>query len=50
MSEHNEHNHNHGHGYSHDITEIKGIRLFFVIVLNLIITAAQIIGGILSVI
>lgn len=41
--------HNHSeHGHSHDVSHIKGTRLVFVIILNFIITAAQIIGGIFS--
>lgn len=44
MGEHEEHD----HGHSHDVSDIKGIKLFFVIALNFIITIAQIVGGIVS--
>lgn len=50
MSEH-EHNHQHSHsetGHSHDITGLSGKKIFWVTVLNATITAAEIIGGILS--
>ncbi len=40
----NHHNHNHGHHHP----PVEGKNLLFSIVLNLIITAAQVIGGILS--
>lgn len=41
------HNHSHNHNHSVEIGSIKG-RLFFTIILNFVITAAEIIGGILS--
>ncbi|WP_281336797.1 cation diffusion facilitator family transporter [Flavobacterium eburneipallidum] len=41
-----EHNHNHNHGHHHPTVE--GKNLLFSIVLNIIITVAQVIGGILS--
>ena len=44
--EHEEHNHNQSH--SHDISEIKGVRLILVMLLNFLITAAEILGGIYS--
>lgn len=44
-----EHGHEgHSHSHSHDLSEIKGVRLLFVMLLNFIITAAEIIGGIFS--
>jgi cobalt-zinc-cadmium efflux system protein len=39
------HSHNHGHNHSHGV---EGKNLLFSIVLNLVITVAQVIGGILS--
>lgn len=61
--EHNEHHHDHeqhdhnqhqelhhheGHNHSHDVSHISGGRLFLVILLNLIITISEIIGGVIS--
>ena len=46
--EHEEHNHSHSHSHSHNISEIKGVRLIFVMLLNFAITAAEIVGGIYS--
>lgn len=46
-----EHNHQHSHsetGHSHDISGLSGKKIFWVTVLNATITAAEIIGGILS--
>lgn len=46
-----EHNHQHSHsetGHSHDIAGLSGKKIFWVTVLNATITAAEIIGGILS--
>jgi cobalt-zinc-cadmium efflux system protein len=43
---HKDHTHNHSHGYHHH--QAKGKRLALTIFLNLLITAAQIIGGLLS--
>jgi cobalt-zinc-cadmium efflux system protein len=46
-----EHNHEHNHskaGHSHDISALSGKKIFWVTVLNATITAAEIIGGILS--
>lgn len=40
------HNHNHNHGHHHP--PVEGKNLLFSIVLNIVITVAQIIGGILS--
>jgi len=40
--------HDLSHGHSHDNADVTGIRLFFVIVLNSLITAAQIAGGLIS--
>ncbi len=48
MSEHNhEHCHDH-HGHHHSIEGVSGKKLFFVVVLNAIITLAEFIGGFLS--
>ena len=41
-----EHNHNHGH--SHDVSNVKGANFTITVILNLIITVAEIIGGIYS--
>ncbi|MES2575168.1 MAG: cation diffusion facilitator family transporter [Bacteroidota bacterium] len=41
-----EHHHNHNHGHNHP--PVEGKNLLFSIVLNIIITVAQVIGGILS--
>lgn len=44
-----EHGHKgHNHSHSHDIAGVKGIKLLFVILLNLIITAAETVGGIFA--
>ena len=46
--------HNHGHGghshsgHSHDISNISGKKIFWVTVLNAVITAAEVVGGLLS--
>ena len=37
--------HTHGHTHDHDVSDVKGSRLIVVIVLNFIITIAQIVGG-----
>lgn len=44
----NIHSNNHGnnHSHSHDISEIKGVKLIMVMMLNFLITAAEVIGGI----
>lgn len=39
---HEEHGHNHNH--HHDISNMSGIKLFLVIILNLIITLAEVVG------
>jgi cobalt-zinc-cadmium efflux system protein len=46
MDNHPKHSHTHTH--SHGDSNVTGIRLLFVVVLNFIITAAQIIGGLLA--
>jgi cobalt-zinc-cadmium efflux system protein len=38
----------HGHNHSHELSEMKGIKLILVTLLNFIITIAQVIGGIYS--
>jgi len=51
MHNHSEHgcNHNHSeHGHSHDISNLSGIKIFWVTFLNATITIAEIIGGIFS--
>ena len=52
MQKDHDHIHNphkgHNHDHSHDISEIKGPRLLFVILLNFVITAAEVIGGIVA--
>lgn len=50
MSEHN-HEHSHGRtgsGHRHDITVLSGRKIFWVTLLNAVITAAEIVGGIVS--
>lgn len=46
MGEHAKHGHSHGHKLGE--SDVTGLRLFFVIILNSFITAAQIAGGIIS--
>ncbi len=40
--------HNHSHSHSHSHSDLKGRHLFLSILLNIIITVAQVIGGIVS--
>ncbi|WP_370477368.1 cation diffusion facilitator family transporter [Tamlana flava] len=40
--------HNHSHNHSHSHPDLKGRNLFISILLNILITASQVIGGILS--
>ena len=40
--------HHHGHNHSHDHGDLKGRNLFISILLNIIITAAQVVGGLIS--
>ncbi|HEY5557063.1 cation diffusion facilitator family transporter [Acetobacterium sp.] len=48
MSEH-DHKHNHSEaGHTHDVSNLSGKKIFWVTVLNAIITIAEIVGGILS--
>ena len=48
MSEHN-HEHNHSEaGHTHDVSNLSGKKIFWVTLLNAIITIAEIVGGILS--
>lgn len=47
----NEHNHEHNHlesGHSHDVSNLSGKKIFWVTLLNAIITVAEIVGGLLS--
>jgi len=49
MVKHDNHaKYDHSHGHTHMEADVTGIRLFFVIVLNFVITVAQIIGGLVS--
>ncbi len=50
MSDHSNcnHNHDHGHTHHHDHGDLKGKNLIITIVLNVIITVAQIIAGVIS--
>ncbi|MFT4801838.1 MAG: cobalt-zinc-cadmium efflux system protein [Flavobacteriaceae bacterium] len=41
-------NHTHPHAHTHDHSDLKGKKLLFTIGLNILITLAQVIGGILS--
>lgn len=48
MDEHNhEHNHNEA-GHTHDVSNLSGKKIFWVTLLNAVITIAEIVGGILS--
>ena len=40
--------HNHNHGHSHDVSNVKGANFIITVILNLVITVAEIIGGIYS--
>ncbi|MFV9551830.1 cation diffusion facilitator family transporter [Algibacter sp. PT7-4] len=40
--------HHHGHNHTHDHGDLKGRNLFISILLNILITAAQVIGGLIS--
>ncbi|MCF7559557.1 cation diffusion facilitator family transporter [Sabulilitoribacter multivorans] len=40
--------HNHSHNHSHSHSDLKGRNLFISILLNILITASQVIGGIIS--
>ncbi len=42
------HHHSHNHSHSHDPVDLKGKKLLFTIVLNIVITIAQVIGGLIS--
>jgi cobalt-zinc-cadmium efflux system protein len=43
------HEHDHGHGtHSHDVSQLSGKKIFWVTVLNITITLAEFIGGLLS--
>lgn len=42
------HSHPHGHSHSHSVEGVSETKLFFVVILNLIITLAEIIGGVFS--
>jgi len=49
MSDHNHPDtHNHGHSHNHDVSDVKGINLLITMILNLVITAVEIIGGVYS--
>ena len=42
------HNHNHNHNHNHSHSDLKGRNLFISILLNILITVAQVIGGLIS--
>jgi cobalt-zinc-cadmium efflux system protein len=42
------HNHSHSHSHSHHHQDLKGRNLFISILLNIFITAAQVVGGVVS--
>ena len=42
------HNHNHTHNHSHIYTDLKGKNLLISIILNILITISQVIGGLIS--
>ena len=42
------HHHSHTHSHNHDHGDLKGKKLLFTIALNIIITIAQVIGGLIS--
>ena len=42
------HNHSHSHSHNHDVSNVKGINLLITMLLNLIITATEVIGGVYS--
>lgn len=43
------HNHeHHGHSHEHDIQGVSGVRLLYVVFLNLLITVSEFIGGLIS--
>lgn len=44
----NEHNHKHTHEQGHDISNIKGANFVITVLLNFVITAAEVIGGVYS--
>jgi cobalt-zinc-cadmium efflux system protein len=45
---HHHHEHEHGHHHHHDVTNMSKTKLFFVVLMNFVITVAQAIGGLLS--
>ena len=42
------HHHSHNHSHNHDHSDLKGKKLLFTIILNIIITISQVIGGLIS--
>lgn len=42
------HSHSHNHNHNHDVSNVKGINLLITMLLNFIITAAEVIGGLYS--
>lgn len=42
------HQHNHSHNHAHDHSDLKGRNLFISILLNILITASQVVGGVAS--
>lgn len=43
-----DHDHSHNHHHHHDVAHLSGTRIFWVTVLNFVITLAEVIGGLLS--
>jgi len=48
MGHHHSHNDSHNHNHNHDHGDLKGKKLLFTIALNILITIAQVIGGLIS--
>lgn len=48
MEKHEHEEHSRSHSHSHDVSGIKGVRLILVTLLNFLITAAEILGGVFS--
>ena len=40
--------HSHSHNHTHDHKDLKGKKLLITILLNIVITAAQVVGGLVS--
>jgi cobalt-zinc-cadmium efflux system protein len=48
MEDHLGHSHEPGHKHDHGVEGLSGVRMAFVLALNLVITVAEVVGGILS--